>query len=385
MLAALVIAAPARAEPVFEGPIVDNAYSIDFSDGVAIGSTAQVGMGGAGSALIVGTAGVLLNPSAIAVRNTTDTDWWGWDYHLDVLTGKYSSDYDNNGSVPIGASGDGPTLVTAGAGGRLHDWAIAVTFSAQTAPIADSLGTLSAEAFRTKFVLAKFVPQLDVALGVGIQSVTFEVVTASSGRVFGVSGQGLEAGATWIPRLRDFRIGAAVEAAIDGGTVDTTCTDRLDCDGYKIPNSVKSAGRVVLGGAYRLSETAWNQLVGGVFRDEPSLTLAADLVVTGASADGYGIEAFGMNQLQRSGRHIAVSARAGAEYEWVPGRLRLRAGSYWEPQRFDGVSGRLHGTFGAEVRVFEFELWGRRRGRLGFTADVASAYRNVAFSIGFWH
>ena len=141
----------------------------------------------------------------------------------------------------------------------------------------------------------------------------------------------------------------------------------------------------MIGGAYRFSETAWNQLVGGIFRDEPSLTLAADLVLTGASPDGYGVEAFGMNQLQRSGRHIATSVRAGAEYEWLPGRLRLRAGSYWEPQRFDGVGGRLHGTFGADVRVFEFQLWGRRRGRIGLTGDIAAAYRNIAVSVGFWH
>src|SRR5580765_3557046 len=75
-------------------PIVDRNYAIDLYDGVAIGNTAMVGVGGAGAALINGTAGALINPSAIAVRSTTDRDSWDWGYHFDVLTGRYSSDYE---------------------------------------------------------------------------------------------------------------------------------------------------------------------------------------------------------------------------------------------------------------------------------------------------
>jgi hypothetical protein len=77
--------------------------------------------------------------------------------------------------------------------------------------------------------------------------------------------------------------------------------------------------------------------------------------------------------------------RGGAEYEWLPGRLRLRAGTYWEPARYDDVGGRLHLTFGTELRVVEFRLWGRRRFELSLTGDVAVRYRNVGLSIGFWH
>jgi hypothetical protein len=142
---------------------------------------------------------------------------------------------------------------------------------------------------------------------------------------------------------------------------------------------------VIVGGAWRFAPTQWNQLVGGNFRDERSLTIATDVVVVGASKEAYGIEAFGMHQLQRTGRNTAVSLRGGAELEALPGRLRLRAGSYWEPERYDDVGGRIHVTFGLELRVFEFFAWGRRRGRISFTGDVAERYRNMALSIGFWH
>jgi hypothetical protein len=49
------------------------------------------------------------------------------------------------------------------------------------------------------------------------------------------------------------------------------------------------------------------------------------------------------------------------------------------------VSGRLHGTFGIEVRAFEANVWGRRRGRVTLTGDIAERYRNLGVSIGFWH
>src|SRR3954464_14967387 len=94
LVLALALAPPAAADPLDTAPpITDTDYAIDLYDGVALGNTAQVGMGGAGAALVVGTAGTLLNASAPAVRQTTDTDSWSWDYHLDFLTATYSSDY----------------------------------------------------------------------------------------------------------------------------------------------------------------------------------------------------------------------------------------------------------------------------------------------------
>ena len=142
----------------------------------------------------------------------------------------------------------------------------------------------------------------------------------------------------------------------------------------------------MIGGfAYRFAKTQWNQLVPTRWRDEYALTLTSDVIVTGSSPNAYGIEAFGLQQLQRSGRHSATSVRVGAEGEVVPGRLRLRLGSYWEPERFVDQGGRIHLTFGAEVGVFQFWLIGKRRLRLSFTGDVADKYRNVVGSIGFWH
>jgi hypothetical protein len=203
--------------------------------------------------------------------------------------------------------------------------------------------------------------------------------------LFEITGVGLLAGVTWLPAMESFRAGLALESGIVGGSVSTEACDPSDCQGYILPRAVEASGRVTVGGAYRWAATAWNQLVPGKFRDERALTAAVDLVYTGSSKNGHGIEAFGMQELQRSGRTAVVSIRGGAEFEWLPGRLRVRAGSYWEPGRFDGVGGRVHATLGADLRVFEVRLFGLRRGRISGTADVAARYRNLAISIGFWH
>jgi hypothetical protein len=371
-------ARPVRAQ-VFP-PITDRNYAIDLYDGVAIGNTDMVGMGGAGAAVVLGTAGVLLNPSAIAVRPTTDHDRWSLDYHIDVLTGRYSSDYDNNGQVASG----GAQLVTAGFGGRIGNWAAAVTTLLQQTPVTGS--SLTTNALRLRLVLATWIESLDLAVGGGIEIATFNLDPDMGDTLFSISGNGLVAGATWLPRDESYRFGAALDAAIDGGQVQPgTCGDPSNCSGYILPEHVRAPLRIVGGSAYRWAPTAWNQQVPGPFRDERSLTLAADLVVTGSTSNGYGVEAFGMHELQRSGRHTVVGVRGGAALEALPGRLRLRGGSYWEPGRFEGVGGRAHATFGIDLRVFEFQLWGLRRGRISLTGDVASEYRNVVIDIGFWH
>ncbi len=382
----------AEAEPP-TSPITDSNYSIELYDGVALGNTAVVGMGGATVALAIGTAGTLFNPSAPAVRPTTDKDWWSWDYHIDYLNASLSSDYDNNGFT---RSDGGTALITGGFGLRFHDWAGAITLTQQDAPLVDAfvmtpagaMTPLEAHVLRIQFALARWFPKLDTAIGISAQTAIFELAPdcADPGcdALFDVSGGGIELGATWVPREQSFRIGAALASPIAGG--DVSGCDPMDCVGWILPEKIVTPWRLAVGGAYRFAPTHWNQLVPGYFRDEKSVTVTADLIVTGSSENAFGLEAFGQHELQRSGRHPSLGVRAGAEYEWVPGRFRVRGGSYWEPGRFVGVSGRLHATFGVEVRVLEFWFWGSwRRGRISLTTDVADHYRNGGLSVGFWH
>jgi hypothetical protein len=382
----------AEAEPP-TSPITNSNYSIELYDGVALGNTAVVGMGGATVGLAIGTSGTLFNPSAPAVRPTTDKDWWSWDYHIDYLNAALSSDYDNNGFT---RSDGGNAVITGGFGLRFHDWAGAITLTQQNAPVSDAfvmtpndpMVPLDASVLRIQLALARWFDRIDTAIGISATSAIFGLAPDCAGEgcdaLFNVAGGGLELGATWVPRQQSFRVGATLASPIAGGEV-TGC-DPMDCVGWVLPEKIVSPWRLAVGGAYRFAPTAWNQLVPGYFRDEKSVTVTADMIVTGSSENAFGLEAFGQHELQRSGRHSSFGVRAGAEYEWVPGRFRVRGGSYWEPGRFVGVSGRLHVTFGIEVRVFEFWFWGSmRRGRISLTSDLAQRYSNGGLSVGFWH
>jgi hypothetical protein len=382
----VVLPALAAADPVLEPIQPGQSYSIDLYSGVPLGNSAVIATGGAAQASAIGSSGTLINPSAPAVRATTDTDAWNWDYHVDYLFGSLSSDYANSGiaNLPPGHT----SAVTLGGALRVHDWAGALTASFRTARIDETAGgaDLYATSWQVKAALAKWFPRIDMAIGAAVDSGVFDVTPDCQGctALFSLQGTGLEVGAQWIPRRESFRVGATFVGSIAGSniTVDQ-CTAGTICQ--LLPDRVVTPAQLAGGVAYRWAETAWNQTVGGTFRDEVSLTALADVVITGPSPNAYGLDAFGIEQLERSGRHSALSIRGGVEYEWLPGRLRVRGGSYWEPNRFEGVPGRLHATFGIEGRVFEFHAWGRRRGRITLTGDLASGYRNLGLSVGFWH
>jgi hypothetical protein len=401
LAAILATAAPAAADPMLT-PITDRNYAIDFYDGVPLGNSAVLATGGATAANAAGSSGTLVNVSAPAVRATTDTDAWSWDYHLDYLFGSLSSDYANTGidygSLGIAQPDTATQTFTLGLAARVHDWGGALTASFRHTLISDAVamlpagGTAAVDAttYRIKFAVARWFPGIDTAIGLSANSAIFDVkpdcAVTGCETLFSITGAGVEAGAQWIPRMRSYRLGVDLASAIIGTNVTVDqCADPANCDGFTLPDQVVSAARLTIGAAYRWAETEWNQAVGGTFRDEPSVTVLADLVITGPSPNAYGLDAFGIDMLERSGRHDSISPRGGVEYEWLPGRLRVRGGSYWEPGRFEGVSGRIHATFGIETRVFEFQAWGRRRGRITLTGDVAPGYRNLGISVGFWH
>jgi hypothetical protein len=403
-LAALLASGAAPSVARAEYPSVTSPdYAIDLYTGGALGSARIIGMGGTAVATSEGSAGTLVNPAAAAVRSATSTSKWDWDWHLDYLSSVRASDWDNNGDVNTNGAGVGS--LTGGLSGVLGDWGLAVVVTQQTTdfrvldddPATPELETHAATATLTqgKVALARALFHEQLTVGAAIRFGAFEFVDEDDGSagksLFEISGASAEAGAVWRPWLRDLRVGGAIALPVTGRDVmiDDECTLE-DCHGYILPGRVEVPWQITAGAAYRFAPTAWNQWVGGHWRDERSITVALDVVITGNSPDAFGLEKFADHKLQRSGRDVVYSVRGGAEYEILPGRLRVRAGSYWEPGRFlDGggatVAGRIHGTFGVEVRFLQFELWGPRRGRLSVTGDLASHYTNVGVSVGFWH
>ena len=389
--AALGLPAVARAQTF--PPITDRDFALDLYNGSALGSLQMVGMGGAAAAVVRGSAGMAINPASIGVRAATSVGTWDWDVHADWLNPGIGTDRDNNGieddqSEDIRLS----PLVYLGGALQINEWAFGAALTTSTVTTVIDGSELDQNATQAQLQVAGSLWREQVVAGAGIRVGSFSVEDASEAELFSITATSLEAGGIWKPEKRDVRVGASVSfPASDTNTVVAPGCDPQDCNGLIVPERLEVPWSVVAGVAYRLADEPWNRKVAGKkWLDERYLLLAADVLVTGSVPEGHGIEAFSRNQLQVSGDRTVVSVRAGAEYEWVPGRFRIRGGSYYEPGRFRGadgrrVPGRVHATAGLDLRIWQFQVfrW-KYRLRISLTADLAERYTNGGLSLGFW-
>jgi hypothetical protein len=119
--------------------------------------------------------------------------------------------------------------------------------------------------------------------------------------------------------------------------------------------------------------------------------VTAELLALGASSGSVGFGSYyeGRTRLALSGQNLTLSPRLGLESEVVPDRLKLRVGSYWEPARVDTARDRIHGTFGFDVKLFRWDVFGLIGDFDSWLAsaavDGARDYLSTSFSVGFWH
>ncbi len=390
---ALLVCAPSRASAqaaTSDYPVItDRHFALDAYQGSTVASYRIVGMGGTSLATAEGAASMSSNPASVASRLATWNDWFEWDFSADTYQPDLASDFDNNGVTQDSSAntlaGNGAIMM------YLGEWGTGLSVISEERRIELDTGDpakLTAELVRLS--LGRSVRARSLTFGVSLAAGNFTIAhTDANGNpgsaLVDVSSTSLDAGFLWRPPARDLRVGARASLPLTA-SLDSLACDPMNCGGYILPERVEFPWSLGAGVAWRRGPSRWNTVVHDDWRDEKSLILAADLLVTGGVREGAGIEAFLDHRYQQSGRHALVSLRAGAEYEWVPGWLRVRGGSYWEPGRFEGVSGRAHATAGLDVRVWSFCFWGDRyRLRLSFATDVAPRYTNVIFSLGFWH
>jgi hypothetical protein len=119
------------------------------------------------------------------------------------------------------------------------------------------------------------------------------------------------------------------------------------------------------------------------------LQISASLLVAGAVDEAVGVESFLTQQVNRSGQHVVYSPRLGLEAGVIPEILKLRAGSYVEPTRFDTSDPRVHATLGADIRLFRWNVFGLwpddYMWRLGLGGDVSRRYLSWGLTIGGWY
>lgn len=118
--------------------------------------------------------------------------------------------------------------------------------------------------------------------------------------------------------------------------------------------------------------------------------ISTALLITGPVRNSVGVESFIERRVQRSGRKATYTPRVGVETEVVPHWLKLRAGSYGEPTRFEsrGARARLHGTLGLDQKLFPWTVFGifdeDTQWRLAAALDGARHYFSWGLSVGVW-
>jgi hypothetical protein len=118
--------------------------------------------------------------------------------------------------------------------------------------------------------------------------------------------------------------------------------------------------------------------------------LSTSLRISGSVDNAVGVESFLQRRVDRSGRRTVVSPHVGIESEVISNWLKLRAGLYGEPTRFDNAnaSPRLHTTLGFEQKVLPWTVFGLfeegTAWRIQAAVDVSTRYFGWAASIGRW-
>lgn len=140
-----------------------------------------------------------------------------------------------------------------------------------------------------------------------------------------------------------------------------------------------------------LKKLAWETLRKRYRWDWPRryYLLTADLWFAGRVTHGVGVESFLFQTVQRSGEKITISPRLGFESEVWPKRMKIRAGMYLEPTRFEASTLRVHGTLGFDLSLFKWNVFGLwpddYRWQLTTALDIARSYGSFSVGVGGWY
>jgi len=358
-------------------PIVDNNYNLDLRQGPVIGSARQVALGGAYIGVAEGVTSLNSNPAGVAFRLQRSTANFDWDWTVGLNNLK-SNDFDNNGQSPP----DYKThqIQTLGLMGQYGPWGMGVLNNAEILSLeglnsGDDEYVLSV----TSLALGRQFLDHELTLGIGARATMTKVrnkpVDATLGKI---SGTGWDLGAVWNPERGPFRFGAVYTSSIiSDQSLDNNGGVPVTVNGLIVPQQAIMPATFGLGMYYGIDSAP--------FWTDHKWLVASDLLFTASSENAVGVESVLAQKQQPVGTHNTTSVRLGSELETLPGRLRLRLGSYYEPSNYEGVESRTHLTGGFEVRMFHTSFLGDYDWSLTYTVDTARDYLNMFVALGFWY
>jgi hypothetical protein len=420
-----------------------NDYAIDLYTGPVLGSPRIVGMAGAYGAIATGIDGSVFNPAGYAERAETELGSWEWELTGGIwLGGLFSrNDFDNDGSKKLEA-GDALQLSV---GGRIQvgNVGFGLTAIAQNHTLKDETGVSTDVGLITYRAGGAYAfMRGSVVAGAALRGLSLDISdteATSDEPLITFDGLGAELGALYRPAYQRHRASLVVRTPVSSrpeSEGETGADGVRRVRGFVLPKEVHAPWEVDVGFAYQFGARRSNvpfvnpnrrkrelkqELESGTYTPPPThggkpypalsddprealqqaldhereaakrfvrsqprqyVLLSGDLLFSGRTDKGQGVQAFLAQERASSGRKVSVGVRMGAESELVENRLKLRGGSYLEPSRFARVHYRPHGTLGSDVRLFDAWQWSIRASA---TLDVAPRYFDWGLSVGLWH
>lgn len=118
------------------------------------------------------------------------------------------------------------------------------------------------------------------------------------------------------------------------------------------------------------------------------IMVVASVLALASSSHSIAVSSFLSQRDEPYGQSWTLTPRFGLEAEPVVNRLMLRLGGYVEPARFLDATPRQHLTFGGDVKLFAWDVFGLVRKmtwKIGLGFDVAPRYTNWGIGLGVWH
>lgn len=383
--------------------------TFDAGHGPISGSTRFVGFGGAFVAIADDTEGVAINPASDAVRLPYSWHEWDYGFGLDVAIGAWlpkNDIYNQPGSSNVGKSSAFFGSLAAVIHYDHAGFGLAAEAQRNTATRVDQAQGITPTSLAANFgivhaSLAYGYLDGQLLLGAGPRLVGTSLGGGSSSGLFSAAGVGYEAGFIVKPLLSQYRFAAAVKSPIDSAVPGSSSTVHVPWElafgfayqfGARPLNPRFVTARQVahltsIGPELSSAElkVAEDELFQGYQRRQRFYLLVSSELAVVQGGGQLGVGEVGA----AAWADPIISPRLGLESEVVPRILKLRAGSYYEPVRTAQTQGRVHGTGGFDVRLFEWSIFGLIKPfdywQLSVGADVARSYLNTSFSIGFWH
>jgi hypothetical protein len=395
-------------------------YEVELFTGPLIAPANVVGMSGAFIGIAEGAAGMLFNPAAVANRNHhTGNQWFDWDWAIDWLNvgaGASGADVFRDG-YPSPTEGQA-TLISAALGLMFGRFGVGIQLSGQNLDLCRAAdpgapcSVVTLETQRGGFAIAYNFWDGAFVAGAQLSGAFVKLADAQI-----LEDQALVLGTLWRPHDEPFRVGVVASIPLNDDQVAEE-----NPLGLALPAGLSVPWQLGLGVAYAWGPRRFNahhtfddppappdgaRLGGaaaqGALSGAPSLsspvafagdalfgpsqdahryiTASLDVVLIGSVARAMSLRGWINGDVQRAGEEPSISVRAGVESEPWAERLRVRGGTYWEPSRYAGQRGRVHGTTGFDLRAFDW-VW---RWRLSSAVDVSDDYFNYMISVGFWH